>query len=568
MGLAGTPATASAGVAGVMPFPGTPDASPTTQIIFTSVAPAGIRDLRVVGARSGAHPGHLSKLPAGAGTAFVPDAPFTPGERVGVSAVVGPEEVRLHDSFTIGRPASVGLAGEEPLTPEVRGGGPTLSFRSTPSLHPPAFTVTRDHDRASGDIFLTPTGPTRQQGAMILNARGQLVWFDPVIGGGRAAINLQVQRYHNQPVLTWFRGTAESGEDVIMNRSYRTVAIVRAGDGYSADEHEFSLTPRGTAWLDAYVPVHADLQRVGGPVKGSAFDCVIQEVDVRTGKVLWEWHSLGHVALKDSYAPYATSNLLGTYDYFHLNSIQQLSDGNLVISARNTSAVYEVSRRTGRVVWSLGGKHSSFTVEPGANFEFQHDARLHPGNLLTLFDDAGSPWEESQSSAKELRLDLSAHRASLVWRFGHSPSLRSGSQGSAQLLPNQDVFVGWGSEPYFSEYTPAGRQIFDGHFAVGIKSYRALRFPWQARPRTRPRLAVVAERHRGVTVYASWNGATEVAAWRVLSGATPSALRPVSRRRRTGFQTAIAVDSAARYFEVQALGSDGEVLGTSAVAGR
>jgi hypothetical protein len=449
--------------------------------------------------------------------------------------------------------------------PDVSWGGPTLSFHSAPGLRPPAITVTADPDRASGDIFLTPTGNTAQQGPMILNARGQLVWFHPLTGN-LAALNLQVQRYQGRPVLTWFRGTESGGEDVIMDRSYRTVAIVRAGDGYSADEHEFSITPRGTAWLDAYAPVHADLSSVGGPAHGAVFDDVIQEVDIRTGRVLWEWHSLGHIPISASHARYARFNLLGIYDYFHLNSIQQLPDGNLLISARNTWALYEISRRTGRVIWTLGGRHSSFGMGPGTRFEWQHDAHLGPHGILTLFDDAASPKEESQSSAKVLRIDEDAKRIRLVHRYTHTPPVLASVTGSVQILPNHNVFVGWGGARDFSEYAPGGRQLFDGSFATGVASYRAFRFLWHGSPRTRPALAVEARPGGGVTAYASWNGATGVGAWRVLGGGSANSLRPLARSPKTGFETAIHLAGSPRDLRVQALSSTGRVLGTSAVA--
>jgi hypothetical protein len=564
--LAG-PASARALNPEVIPFPGTPDASPTSQIIFPSLSLSQIRALQVVGSRSGAHSGELFTLPDGAGTAFKPRRSFVAGERVSVSAIGGPGGAGIHDRFTVARPAprATGARSARVRAPQARSEGPELRFHSQPGLHPPAVGVTGDPDQRSGDIFLTPTGQV-QEGPMILSPRGQLVWFEPLTGT-TAAINLQVQRYRGDPVLTWFRGAAMSGADVIMNRSYRTVATVRAGDGYSADEHEFSITPQGTAWLDAYVPVRANLSRVGGPADGSAFDCVVQEIDIRTGRVLWEWHSLGHIPVTKSYASYRTSNILGTYDYFHLNSIQQLPGGNLLISARNTWAVYKISRRTGRVIWTLGGKHSSFAMGPGTNFEWQHDARLTPGGLLSVFDDAASPPEEPQSSGKIIRIHQRTMRVTLVHRYIHSPPVTSGSQGSVQTLADGNVFVGWGSDPDFSEYTPGGKQIFNGNFALGVKSYRAFRFPWVGQPLTPPALAVSSSSH-GVTVYASWNGATRVRAWRVLGGARPNALKQVARAARTGFETAITVESSRRYFAVQALGSTGDVLGTSATRAR
>jgi outer membrane protein assembly factor BamB len=308
----------------------------------------------------------------------------------------------------------------------------------------------------------------------------------------------------------------------------------------------------------------ANLSGLGGPSKGTVIDGVVQEVNIKTGQLLWEWHSLGHVPLSASYEP-VTHKSWPPYDYFHLNSIQQLPNGNLLISARNTWALYEISHQTGQVIWTLGGKYSDFKMGRGTNFEWQHDARLHMG-VLSVFDDADTPQEEPQSSAKLLRLNEHAHTVTLIRRFTHSPPLLTPEMGSTQTLANGNVFVGWGKDPDFSEYTPRGRQIFNASAALGVVFYRVFRFPWTGRPHTRPSLAV--SRRRGdTTVYASWNGATQVRAWRVLAGPRAHALKPLGvRAPRRNFETEIRLVSRLRYFAVQALDGRGKVLGTSAPA--
>jgi hypothetical protein len=457
-----------------------------------------------------------------------------------------------------------GLSAGAPAAHAADGRGPAQHFHSEPWLRPPAMRFTSDPDTSSGDIFVTPNH-SRQPGPMILNAQGQLVWFDPVHAtGSLAAFNLQVQRYQGRPVLTWWRGTVPGSpaEDLIMDRSYRTVAIVRAAYGYSTDEHEFLLTPGGRAFITAFHPVQADLSSLGGPSNGTVLDYAIQEIDVRTGRLLWDWDAMGHVPLSDSYLRPSGSSW---YDYFHANSIQQLPNGNLIVSARNTSAVYEISRRTGAVIWTLGGKHSSFHIKWKARFAWQHDAHLHNGQL-SLFDDAfagGGRQEQSQSSAKLLKVNQRTMTVSLISRYTHSPPLLTGLEGSMQRLGNHDVFVGWGGEPDFSEYTPDGRQIFNGSFPLGVDSYRALRFPWSGHPLTRPSLALRPRGGGVVELWASWNGATDVAAWRVRGGPNPRALRGLGVTRRAGFETAIRLSSQPRYLAVLALDSGGHVLRSS-----
>jgi hypothetical protein len=421
--------------------------------------------------------------------------------------------------------------------------------------------VSRDTDSRSGKIFLTPNH-NQQAGAMILDGRGRLVWYRP---SPRPVYNLQRQRYLGRPVLSWWEGYwLLSGRDFIVDRSYRTVAVVRAQEGYQADFHEFQVTPQGTALLDTYSPVRVDLSGVGGSSTGTVLDCIIQEVDIRTGRLLWEWHSLGHVPLSASYTPVPSGS--GAFDYFHLNSIQRLPGGNLLISAKGTWSLYEIDRRTGNVRWTIGGKHPSFSMGPGTNFEWQHDPRLKPDGTLTVFDDAGAPQEEPQSSAKLLRVNTARMKVTLIHRYTHSPRLLAGLAGSVQTLPNQNVFVGWGSAPVFSEYTPDGRLVLDGRFPYGVWSYRAYRFQWVGQPVTRPALATAATSDGGTAFYASWNGATRVAYWRVLAGSGPDSLRPAGQvARRTGFETMIKRAARRRCWAVQALDARRMVLATSRV---
>ena len=442
----------------------------------------------------------------------------------------------------------------------------TLSFHSQPALHPPEVAMTSNPDRISGDIFLTPSHGY-QSGPMILNPQGKLIWFQPVAGW---VANLEMQYYQGQPVLTWWQGRTptSSAEDVVLNRAYQVVAVLHGADGYAPDLHEFQITPQGTALVDGIGTVTGNLTQYGGAAQGSVKDNVIQERDLQTGQLLWEWHSLGHVPISASYENAPSS---GPYDYFHLNSIQQLPGGNLLISARNTSAVYLINRRTGVIIWTLGGKGSSFKLGAGAGFQWQHDAHL-TGQRLTLFDDnwgGGGYPESSPSSGLALHLNTTAMTATLVHRFTHSPSVLTGTEGSMETLPNSDVFVGWGSDPDFSEYAPSGRLLFNGNFAVGVKSYRAYRFPWSGQPAGLPALAVSpSSSGNGTTAYASWNGATTVADWRVLAGSSPDALHQLRTVAKTGFETTINLRSTLPYFAVKALNSHHVVLSTSATVHR
>jgi hypothetical protein len=439
--------------------------------------------------------------------------------------------------------------------------GFTHRFQSASGLHPPLVWISgTDPDRREGDIFLDAQNSI-QAGPMILSPTGRLIWFD-ALPNRMAAYDVAVQRYKGQSVLTFFAG----GADRILNHRYQTVASVQAGNGYVTGLHEFQITPQGTALVTARARLPADLSSIGGPRNGTVVDDAIQEIDIATGRVLWQWRAYGNVPLSDSYAGKPGQD---PYDFFHMNSIQQLPGGNLLISARHTWAVYKIDKLTGRIVWTLGGKHSSFTIGRGAHFEWQHDARMQPDGTITLFDDgAGIYTSERHARALRIRLNYSKRSARVVREYSSKPPLVTYSEGNVQVLSDGNTFVGYGGTPYFVEFGRGGQQLFSGHFKTPpLQFYRAYRFQWWGQPVTPPSISLASTRLYA-TVYASWNGATGVASWRVLAGRSPTSLAPVGLFRSDGFETAMRVRGVQPYFAVQALGGTGQLLGTSAVLPR
>ena len=565
------PAAASGAVA-ISPLNGTPDASPYTQISFLG-APAGqIANVTVTGSRTGRHTGKLEAYSSAPGASYVLSHPLGQGESVTASAVVGPKghTQTVRTTFTVERYADYQIQQGKPFS--ISGHNEQI-FQSQPKLRPPIVSVTANNPGTSpGDVFLTPTHGYGQTGNMILDPQGRLLWFHPVPKGDDAT-NFQVQTYRGQPVLVWWEGQVPPqlgvgfGRDEIVDTSYRKVATVNAGNGFQADLHDFQITPSGSAFLTAFSLVSADLSSAGGPSNGILQDAILQEVDIPTGLVMFEWHAYGHVALNDSYvrAPRYSND---PYDFFHINSIalDSWGDGDFLVSSRNTWASYEIDRVTGSILWRLGGRHSSFKMGPGTGTAYQHDVRWQPDRTLTIFDNGSVPKVHSQSRILRERIDWAHRSVSLVGRF--VGGISSGSQGNAQVQANGNTFVGWGEEPYMTEFGPAGQTLFSARFPSPGQSYRAYRFPWSATPASRPAIAVTAGAGSSATVYASWNGATAVSAWRVLAGASSSSLAPVAQAAWSGFETAVPVGASAGYFAVQALGSEGQVLGTSPVVPR
>jgi hypothetical protein len=410
---------------------------------------------------------------------------------------------------------------------------------------------------------------------MILDDMGRVVWFKPLDTHG--VTDFRVQRYHGAPVLTWWRGRApphaRNGFYVVYDSSYKKLADVHAGNGLVGDIHEFRITPRDTALITIYHRRPADLRPVGGAKAGLIFDGIVQEIDIATKRVLFEWHSYPQVALKESYQRVPRGRPgkpASPYDYFHINSIDPEPNGNLLVSSRNTHTVYEIDRTNGKILWRLGGKRSDFRLGTGVRFAWQHDARRQPDGTITLFDNGATPAVEKFSRVLVLRLDESARTATLVRSFHHPRRLLSPYEGNAQFLPNSHVFVGWGSNPDYTEFDERGRVVLDASFgrpggAPGSEadSYRAYHFDWTGRPADRPRTVV----RRG-RVFVSWNGATEVDRWELLAGPSPDQLTRVRVAAKKGFETAIPLAGANGYLALRALSNSGAVLGTSATVKR
>jgi hypothetical protein len=422
---------------------------------------------------------------------------------------------------------------------------------------------------APGYIFVSPKkepgGQAPSQDAtLIVDGSGEPVWFHPVRNSGADAFNFGVQEYKGEAVLTWWvghHGGYGQGEYVIADQAYNEITRVRAGNGYEGDHHEFLITPEDTALFTVFSEVPMDLSPVGGPVDAMVLDGIAQEVDIDTGEVLFEWHSLDHVGVEESYF-HPSPDLKWGFDYFHINSIDPYPDGYLTISARRTSTVYKVDRATGEVVWRLGGKKSDFEMGEGTSTDFQHDARRHPGNIITIFDNGAAP-RDVQSRGIAVKVDEYAMKATLIGEYTHPDKILADTQGNMQVLPDGNVFVGWGSEPFFSEFSRDGELLFDASFPPAVESYRAFRFPWKGEPQTRP--AVVAQSGDGnkVEVYVSWNGATEVATWQVLAGPGPDELRPVGSVPRKGFETDVTLQTDETYLAVKAEDNSGKELATS-----
>jgi Arylsulfotransferase (ASST) len=562
----------------VSPLPGTPDASPATQISFLGGAGTKVSDVHVVGSHSGNHGGSLRAYSTGTGESFVPQHRFVEGEHVTVHARVetGGATQTVSTSFTVAHQDAVSQT-QFPINP---GDSRAIQhYSSAPSLTPSTVSITTPAKAGAspGYLFQAPYQGKGTPGPMISEQNGSLVWFHPVPKDD-SATNFQVQQYEGKPVLTWWQGRIlevgfGQGEDEIYNTSYQHIATIYAGNGYHADLHVIKITPQGTAWIDVFDPIHMNLSSAGGESNGVLTDSVVEEIDIKTGLVMWEWHALGHISLSESNNPAPKASY--PWDYVHINSISPGPEsgagtgadqpGQVLLSSRNTWTLYDVNMHTGSIDWRLGGSHSSFKLGGGTRFYWQHDSEWQPGGLISVFDNGSDPPKEKQSRGLLLDPNTSNRTVTLLKQFTNpSKTLLASSQGNLLNLSSGEStsgnwLMGYGGLPNFTEYDPSGHVLLDGTLGKNVQSFRTYIDPWSGQAPGAPSVAV-----SGSSVAVSWNGATNVASWQVLGGASATALAPVAKAAKAGFQTTISVPAGNAYVAVQALDSSGAALATSA----
>ena len=563
-------ASSSGKVVDVYPIGGTTTANPSTTVSFRGATK--LSHLSVSGSSTGHHSGHFLKHSDGRGVSFIPDRAFKNGELVTV-----------HSSTPLKRATSAGnvhfrifskpnrkdLRNVERLHKDPEGTPKgAQAFHTRKDLRPPDLKVTTNDPAASSEpVFYAVKGGPGMDGPLIRDSQGRLIWFRRV-RPPLSPYDFRTQIYKGKPVLTWWQGEVlggkGSGYGVILDNHYRLIRHVSAGNGYRMDQHEFQLTPRGTAYINIYEPVKYSLRPIGGHRDDTVWDSIVQEIDIRTGAVLFEWHSLAHVSVRLGTFPLREGSGF-PYDPFHVNSVSEDGNGNLLLSARNTNALFLIDRDGGKVLSRIGGKKSDFKMGPGTNMIGQHDARLQPDGTISVFDNGDSTQYPTtpDKPSRGIFLKIDGDSVSLVHQYHHNPQVFSRSQGSMQVLPNNDVFLSWGDgNPYLTEKTRDGHTVFESHIdPVQDDSYRAYRLPWSGATAENSPDAVAFSGKTGTNVYVSWNGATDVAEWIVQVGSDTKNLTGVAHSGWEDFETRIHVDGSPKYVRVKAVDAKGRMLG-------
>ena len=375
------------------------------------------------------------------------------------------------------------------------------------------------------------------------------------------------------------RQSANSHFSWQLDSSYTVRYVVSPYGAIEGDLHDFQITSNDTVIITAYEPIPYDLTSVGGPELGWLYDGVIQEIDMETGELLFEWRSSSFYPPESSFEPLGNKGHERTlgYDYFHLNSVDKDDYGRYLISARHTHTVTCIDGITAEVLWSLGGKDNQFFDESdgiATQFSWQHDARWRGPSTITLFDNAANAGTDPSLSSHGilLELDISARKAKVLRSYDHPQELLVVSQGNMQTLDTGNVLVGWGHSAAFTEFSPEGEVVCDVHFGASayftfgrIVSYRSFKSDWIGMPNTLPDTAITED-----SVFVSWNGATEVATWRLEawdgSDLKNMTFYTVHDVERTGFETQIPFTSnVTSYFRVAAIDSENEVIGMTEI---
>ncbi len=532
--------------------------------------------ISVTGSESGVHQGQTILADDKKTIIFKPDQGFTPGENVQVNIGSfhpdpGGDFGSLTYSFTVATSQSDGAPGSSSGTPAPNTTSPRSAFPNflTVPQDIPHFTVNAaSANNGEGDIFVAPFYWTKSGTGsylLILNGQGQLVYYKSVADQWAA---MDFTAWPNG-LLSYF--DQKDSEWVLMNSHYQVVDTYKAGNGYIGDLHDFQILPNGDVLLEVADQEQVDMSKVvpGGQKNAEVTGLVIQEMD-SSHNVIWQWRSWDHIPYQESTADLTAQNI----DLIHGNALALANDGNLLISARNLSAIAKINLQTGAVMWTLGGKDNQFKIT-GQTFAFQHDVRQLPNGDITVFDNQGTTDNPAVSHAIEYKIDEANKTATVVWEYTPNAPLFGTYMGNVQRLSDGNTFISWGA-PYtgqgwaydtMTEVSPDNKVLFDLAFDQPYVSYRAFRLPWTGSPDTPPDLASKID-GSDLTLGYSWNGATQVASWRLYAGSSSDSLQLMAQEPKTDFETQshfTGLPAGQCYYQVAAVDANGQEMARSQV---
>jgi hypothetical protein len=391
---------------------------------------------------------------------------------------------------------SMNVEEDEPIVVDVSSGAGSEEYwvrclphdfpRLTIRAHPEVGTPT------PGWYVLGNATPARDESGfvMVLDPRGTPVWYRRVSSAGALTADVLADGSLADVATLGYYGTDPAARYVVQRLSpWQSRAI--AAVGAPVDEHELRVLPNGDVLVFAYEPLAGvDLRGLQSFGAGATIaDCIVQEI-APSGELVWEWRASDHVdPVRESTGPAAyPMGATSVVDVFHFNSIDVDAKGNLLLSARNTSAVFYVERPGGRVLWKLGGaafsKDGAQIVrvldDPEGSFGSQHDARFQPNGHVSMFDDHTGM--RGPARGVEYDIDFAAGTARVAWSYAGPQN--ASALGSFRRYPGGSNVVAWGlpSDPSsfagaFTETDDDGHDLLDVSFAEGDSTYRAFKVP-------------------------------------------------------------------------------------------
>lgn len=453
--------------------------------------------LRVIGSDSGFIEGKKRLASDGLTLIFEPATPYQTGECVQVSVgsglkqqdgtavapfafrfYVSPKdevfvpETAIDDDFAVRKepePAATPIA-------HLRG---SKSIRSTiplPGDFPPLY-ITANNDPAPGNYFLFSSTQNVNVSyyMMILDQSGTPVFYRKNANRGN---DLKLQR---NGYMTYFDFVTTKWTE--MDSAYHFRRYYLAGNGYTADAHELVVNENSDYWLMIYdaQPVDMSLVVDGGNPNAIVIGLVVQHCDA-DGDVLFQWRSWDHFDILDCDTSWV--NLTAPYiDYVHGNAITLDEFNNPVISSRKYHEITKINGQTGDIIWRWGGSQNMFTmVNDDRWFSAQHSIRYQGNQVYTMFDN-GFRLEPEYSRGLKYRIDEETMTATRLQTFENDPPVFSWAMGHMQVLPNENVVLGWATNPddfVLTEYHPDGTKAFEIISAdSSLVSYRAFKFSWE-----------------------------------------------------------------------------------------
>ncbi|KAJ5563756.1 hypothetical protein N7535_008920 [Penicillium sp. DV-2018c] len=465
-----------------------------------------------------------------------------------------------------------------------------MSFVTLPEVRALKWEV-EYHDRerlAPGYWFvapyakITPEKPTAkyqqyQVGPYIYDDSGVLIWAGSPLYDNHNVFDFKpVHNIDDEPYLSfivgWEYDESKKGHGAIVDHHYQVKNEVQPPEEeHDFNMHEFNIMDGGkTALACTYRSKTINLADFGRPTEESWVTVGgFVELDVETSEILFEWDTFDKIALHESNMFHSTDSPANSpgWDYVHINAVDKNEDGDYLISLRFTDTIYLISGKDGSIIWRLGGQESNF--EQDFTFSRQHDVKFVSTNdthhVISLMnnaaDERGSV--ELVSSALVVALDIAAKP--MTAKRSHQ------ARGSARVLPNDNIFVGWSEYGYSSEHSPNGTLLMTARFdSERYSTYRAYKGEFTGRPNTPPDLvaSVYGTREQDTTtlIYVSWNGATDVAQWNFYAQADEGGQSVlIGTTNKTDFETMFIADGYMDFVPAEAIDAEGNVPHTSEV---